>query len=155
MKVEIEVKKDTQIGNLLLEKGDKIKVLSESVFTVGSQTISDVCKVVYLYNKSYAPDKNNLRYTSSLFDELVKLNFLSYDERYAKSEDASIIMDQMNEVKPSSDVIQLLKSLDCYLYQIEGSVEKHPIIQALYRISDNFKEVLRSTPQYDKGYWGD
>jgi len=151
----ISLTEDITIGNILLEKGQKIKVLFESVMTVGEQTISDVCRVVALYNKSYASDKNIVRYNSSLFKDLVYLNFLSYDERYAQSEDASTIIDQMKEVKPSSNPVQLLKSLDCYLYQIEGSTEKNPIIQGLQRIADNFTEVLRSTQDYDKGYWGD
>jgi len=154
--VILEIGKEIQIGDVLLEKGDKIKVLNESVMTVGAQTVSDVCRVVELYNESYAPDKNILRKSPELFRDLVYLNQMSFAERYGE-EVEEIIVDSIASKRPipSQDISQLLESLDCYLYQIEGSVEKHGKITALKRISDNFTAIIRITKEYDKGYWGD
>ncbi len=54
------------------------------------------------------------------------------------------------------DLWQLLKSLDCYLYQCsEGDVVESELFKGLSEFRDRFSRVLvASLPQYNAATWG-
>jgi hypothetical protein len=90
--------------------------------------------------------------------EMFQLNIKAVDARYGNGEAATFRkFDYRYEVTEPVSLVQVLKSLRCWLYQCsEGSV---PEIE-LYQLFDTdvrlylMSEITTQLPKYEKAYWG-
>ena len=143
---------------IILEKGDRIEVLHESVMTVGPQTIADVAGVIYNAKRFSAAQKvyNQFR-GPALTKHLVMLNYQSYGEKYREPGDYADVGEEMAQhyTKPTNKFAQAVNSLNCYLYQIEGSISDHPTIKALEEIKGSISQILGEYDDSKNLYWGD
>jgi hypothetical protein len=137
-----------------------------SAYQVDYETIGRVLKAI---SKSgcYGPkfkeiEKLKEQYNKNagvVFDQLLNLNRLSLKQRY---EDAESMFFEVNRSKAvwfsrqlGHDDYQLLKSLNCFLYQsCEGKASKTKLYKTIDAISNNFAHTLvAKTNGYNNAKW--
>tara|TARA_R100000789_G_scaffold82297_1_gene77702 strand:+ start:313 stop:735 length:423 start_codon:yes stop_codon:yes gene_type:complete len=139
-----------------------------SAYIVDNRVLFDVImaiKSVYgggsRYNSLQALKDKATKKPRSLFDDLVQLNEHSIIERYGKDHgmngNHNIWNDNGFDVSNSGVVNkhQLLKSLDCYMYQCcEGDSMEDDLYVDLEHIKGQLaRDIVRDAPQYEKAKW--
>jgi hypothetical protein len=97
-------------------------------------------------------------WTERLGQAMFQLNVIAVDARYGSGEAKRFRpLDYHYEVPESVPLVQVLKSLQCWLYQCdEGDVPQ----TALYMLFDNvvqlylMTEIIDALPEYQNAYWG-
>jgi len=96
-------------------------------------------------------------------EELLKLNVMAFYVRYKhidkiKEEIKEAIKNYVFEDTPLKDrqQIQVLKSLECFLYQCsEGEIDKEPLYKTLEEIKNILtSHIINKLPEYEKAIWG-
>ena len=88
---------------------------------------------------------------------MFQLNISGVEARYGKGEAAKFRRMDYHYHTESAPLVQVLKSLECWLYQCcEGDVP----LNALYGFFDNdvrtylMKKIIRVLPEYEEANWG-
>ena len=136
-----------------------------SAFIVDDTTINRILTYLYCtpvgYESSYAHDYfkaagvplDSEKNLVALGNALAAMNRTAVNQRYSEQEQVAVFALKLNE--KASDV-QVLKSLQCFLYQCsEGKVPK----TKLYKLMRQFEKVLMSSiiskvTDYEKLEWG-
>ena len=149
-----------------------------SAFMMSNETLSMLAELIYRYHVSNGEDLeawfpselfielgDKARYRELIFKALADLNVKSLKERYGNDVD-----DMIGEVdfisgcdiwKPSTYGVikpwhyQVLKSLDCYLYQsCEGKCYEDPLYKALEKLRDKWGcYIAQHQPGYELADW--
>ena len=92
----------------------------------------------------------------ALAQSLYALNCEAYGARYEGRHGEPIPKKHFEDQESGRDPWQVLKSLDCFLYQCsEGDIpEESTLYQKLAKVRDDLARVLASsTPQYESAKW--
>jgi hypothetical protein len=103
-------------------------------------------------------DMNIPDWEEILGQEMFQLNIKAIDSRYGKGEARKFRpLDYRYKVTEPVPLVQVLKSLQCWLYQCnEGDVPE----TELYKLFDNdvqlylMNEIIDTLPEYRDAYWG-
>lgn len=113
-------------------------------------------------NQYFKDDKELDLYLRKFGEELLKMNLLAFYDRYEHIEDTEKeIIDSIKEYEfmnlPLSELqeIQVLKSIECFLYQCyEGNIPEYPLFKALDKIKEHLKDtIINKIPEYQKAIW--
>lgn len=98
-----------------------------------------------------------------LGEKLLKLNLEGFYVRYGNKEDIkkevfeAIRIYKFEETKKEDrELIQIIKSIKCLLYQAnEGNTDKKPLFIALRQLErDLLDSFIHELPEYEKAIWG-
>lgn len=103
--------------------------------------------------KSDASDVITDRKYKKLGKAMVKMNYDAVNYRYDKKTKPRAF--KYNDKEDHRDIIQVLKSLECYLYQCsEGDINEQPLFIALRSIEEILKNIIiKEFTDYDKKVW--
>ena len=94
----------------------------------------------------------------ALAHAMFKLNIQAVDERYGVGKAAtSCPLDFQHQLVIPPATIQVLKSLQCWLYQCsEGDVPNHPLYQFFDRIIARYllEDIVYALPDWEHARWG-
>jgi hypothetical protein len=144
--------------------------LPMSAYIVADNTINNVVnwlrRDVDLDRFSHIPhtlkelgfDTSKSGWAERLGNAMFQLNIIAVDDRYGSGEAKRFRpLDYHYEVVEPVPLVQVLKSLQCWLYQCnEGDVPT----TALYGLFDNdvqlylMSEIIDTLPEYQNAYWG-
>jgi hypothetical protein len=155
------------VKNQKVEKGGE---LSMSAYIVADKTINNVVnwlrRDVDLDRFSHIPhkltelgfDTGTSGWAERLGYAMFQLNIIAVDARYGSGESAKFRkLDYRYQVIEPVPLVQVLKSLQCWLYQCN---EKDVPTTALYGLFDNevqlylMTEIIDTLPEYQNAEWG-
>ena len=150
-----------------------------SAFMMSNETLSMLAELIYRYSISrgdsfemwfpaelFVELGDKVYYRELIFKELAELNIKSLKERYG--DNADDMFDEVDfvhgcdiwESTPYGGVVrpwyyQVLKSLDCYLYQsCEGQCYELPLYKAIEKWRDKWGcYIAQHLPAYDEADW--
>ncbi len=138
-----------------------------SAYQVDYETIGRVLKAISkagCYGSRYKKiEKLKQQYEKNagiVFDQLLELNRLSLKERYEDAESMFFEVDRSKAVWFSKQLghndYQLLKSLNCFLYQsCEGNANKTDLYKTIDCIANNYSSYLvTKSTEYQNATWG-
>ena len=142
-----------------------------SSFIVEDKTINRIINYVYWMNsseinkefileklKSVGISVNNDEEMQKFGEKLIKLNCKAVSQRYDKKINQKAIDEYefKNIDLVDRTEIQVLKSLQCFLYQcMEGTVPETKLYKVLREIADNIMDsIINKLPEYEKAEWG-
>jgi len=143
-----------------------------SVFIIEPKTIENICRTLesgdyftngsknmlysYLEYGYFFPDENgnDTNRIRSLLKKLYEINIISWNERYNENEPLETNIIDFNKGKPTN-IYQLLKSLECLRYQIEGEIlEQDSRVQDLDRLIEQItSKIINNLPEYENAKW--
>ena len=126
-----------------------------SAFLVNNETISKLANE--LYTNYREGDNNPLKEknTKEIAMELYKMNVKALKQRYENYDDM-IVPFEYCEKAIFDSTFQLLKSLNCYLYQCsEGNVPKKELYKFLSKtVKFNvMRDIIENIPEYRNAKW--
>lgn len=124
-----------------------------SAFIVENKTINEI--VTAIKNDAFENDKYFSKYSrEELHNELLEMNKSVIRERYGDRYDTSFTVDYHYQEERSA-MIQLYKSLSCYLYQCsEGIVPHSRIFKEIERFHAGIADsILYRLPEFKDAEW--
>lgn len=148
-----------------------------SAFMMSNETLSMLTEIIYRYHESGGEDfgvwfptelfvvlEEKTNYRELIFKALAELNIESLKERYGDT--AEELYDEVDFIR-GCDIwepevygikpwhYQVLKSLDCYLYQsCEGKCYSTPLYKALEKLRDKWGcYIAEKHPGYELAEW--
>jgi len=121
-----------------------------SAYIVKNECINRIVSYLYSNNK-ITEDQCKI-----LGKQLLKMNIKAVCQRYGDKEINKLVKDYVYQYVDARDHYQVLKSLDCFLYQcLEGTVPKMKLYKKMteYQYSLTYKLVSK-LKQYDDAVWG-
>lgn len=138
-----------------------------SAYQVDYETIGRVLKAISkagCYGSRYKKiEKLKQQYEKNagiVFDQLLELNRLSLKSRYEDAESMFFDVDRSKAVWLSRQLghndYQLLKSLNCFLYQsCEGNANKTDLYKTIDSIANNYSsDLVTKSIEYQNATWG-
>ena len=138
-----------------------------SAYQVDYETIGRVLKAISksgCYGPRYKQiEKLKQQYEKNagiVFDQLLELNRLSLKGRYEDYESMFFEVDRSKAVWLSRQLghndYQLLKSLNCFLYQsCEGNANKTDLYKTIDSIANNYSsDLVTKSTEYQNATWG-
>lgn len=137
-----------------------------SAFIVNNKTIDRILSFIYWNNgvssswrkrilKNIGYDLEKEEECKKLGLAMYKMNCEAVSQRYGEELNKKAISDYDYEYTLAKP-IQVLKSLQCFLYQCsEGTVPREKLYKALRTIETSIMgEIISNLPEYEKAEWG-
>jgi len=128
-----------------------------SAFLVTEKTLYNCMKAITKaqYSALYKDIDGSQKKFKIIFMALNSLNSLALKVRYNEEPSPGYKFCSIKYTEASSCKIQLLKSLQCLIYQCsEGSVIKTGLYKKLLEVKSDLQDlIIRDLPEYEKAVW--
>ena len=128
-----------------------------SAFLVTEKTLYNCMKAITKaqYSALYKDIDGSQKKFKIIFMALNSLNSLALKVRYNEEPSPGYKFCSIKYTEASSCKIQLLKSLNCFIYQCsEGSVIKTGLYKKLLEVKSDLQDlIIRDLPEYEKAVW--
>lgn len=128
-----------------------------SAFLVTEKTLYNCMKAITKaqYSALYKDIDGSQKKFKIIFMALNSLNSLALKVRYNEEPSPGYKFCSIKYTEASSCKIQLLKSLNCLIYQCsEGSVIKTGLYKKLLEVKSDLQDlIIRDLPEYEKAVW--
>jgi len=128
-----------------------------SAFLVSEKTLYNCMKAITKaqYSALYKDIDGSQKKFKIIFMALNSLNSLALKVRYNEEPSPGYKFCSIKYTEASSCKIQLLKSLQCLIYQCsEGSVIKTGLYKKLLEVKSDLQDlIIRDLPEYEKAVW--
>ena len=128
-----------------------------SAFLVSEKTLYNCMKAITKakYSALYKDIGGSHKKFKIIFMALNSLNSLALKVRYNEEPAPGYKFCEVKYSNISSDKIQLLKSLQCLIYQCsEGSVVKTGLYKKLIEVKNDLMDlIIRDLPEYENAVW--
>jgi hypothetical protein len=128
-----------------------------SSFLVTEKTLYNCMKAITKaqYSALYKDIDGSQKKFKIIFMALNSLNSLALKVRYNEEPSPGYKFCSIKYTEASSCKIQLLKSLQCLIYQCsEGSVIKTGLYKKLLEVKSDLQDlIIRDLPEYEKAVW--
>jgi hypothetical protein len=102
-------------------------------------------------------DTANTSWTQTLGQRMYELNIQAVIDRYGEEDRRRFIHNAYHYAPVHGSRIQVLKSLQCWLYQCaEGETTEDPLYQFFDRVIERrlTNSIIRALPEYEQAEWG-
>lgn len=128
-----------------------------SAFLVSEKTLYNCMKAITKakYSALYKDIDGSQKKFKVIFMALNSLNSLALKVRYNEEPAPGYKFCSIKYTEASSCKVQLLKSIQCLIYQCsEGSVVKTGLYKKLIEVKNDLLDlIVRDLPEYDKAVW--